>query len=518
MRKSAIAARVLPVLAVAAVMAFSLLGNRAIPFNGTLVSCVGYGYGYGYFPGQPSVFSVNPTTGTTSGGTSVAVTGQGFCNFPASVHFGATAATSFVVNSDTSLTAISPAHAVGAVDVTVTTAAGTSATSSADQYTYGLAWYFNWYDLASAGVNADTIHITNITGTGATGQIMVPGATPITFHVNPGYDGYFAFPQGTIGGPVTIVSNVNIISTLRAWYYQSFNETPARTASQAVTQQIFPWYDLQSAGTRADTIHITDVSGTAATGTIVLGTTTIPFSVASGQNSYFTFPAGTIGGPVVVTSSVPVLASLRAWFNQSFNETAGHPTSSAAMVQYFPWYDKASAGVRADTIHVSNPSGVTATGTIALSGQTSLVVSVAAGQDAYYTFPQGSIGGPVTITTNVGVITALRAWYYQSFNEVAGRAGTAAQTSQFFPWYDLASAGVNADTIHVTNVSGTVANGTITQGATGFISITVPDGSDLYFTFPAGTIGGPVTIITDQPVLASLRAWYYQSFNEVPGY
>jgi hypothetical protein len=44
----------------------------------------------------------------------------------------------------------------------------------------------------------------------------------------------------------------------------------------------------------------------------------------------------------------------------------------------------------------------------------------------------------------------------------------------------------------------------------------VPNGLDLYFAFPGGTIGGPVTITSDNPVLASLRAWYYQSFNEVP--
>jgi hypothetical protein len=40
----------------------------------------------------------------------------------------------------------------------------------------------------------------------------------------------------------------------------------------------------------------------------------------------------------------------------------------------------------------------------------------------------------------------------------------------------------------------------------------------MYFAFPGGTIGGGVTVSSDHPVLASLRAWYYQSFNEVPGY
>jgi hypothetical protein len=53
------------------------------------------------------------------------------------VKFGSTAASSFTVNSATSITATSPAG-TGIVDVTVTTAGGTSPTSSADQFTFSL--------------------------------------------------------------------------------------------------------------------------------------------------------------------------------------------------------------------------------------------------------------------------------------------------------------------------------------------------------------------------------------------
>ncbi|MGC8201002.1 IPT/TIG domain-containing protein, partial [Salmonella enterica] len=49
--------------------------------------------------------------------------------------FGATAATGFTVNSASQITATSPAG-TGTVDVSVTTAGGTSATSAADQFTY----------------------------------------------------------------------------------------------------------------------------------------------------------------------------------------------------------------------------------------------------------------------------------------------------------------------------------------------------------------------------------------------
>jgi hypothetical protein len=83
----------------------------------------------------PSVTRVEPNVGPASGGTSVTITGSNLSGATA-VKFGSTNATSFTVNSETSITAVSPAG-TGTVDVTVTTAAGTSPTSPADQFTYG---------------------------------------------------------------------------------------------------------------------------------------------------------------------------------------------------------------------------------------------------------------------------------------------------------------------------------------------------------------------------------------------
>ncbi|HET6311109.1 MAG TPA: IPT/TIG domain-containing protein [Candidatus Nitrosotalea sp.] len=93
---------------------------------------------YGAYPTcpAPSVTSVSPNQGPVTGGTTVTITGTGFFNTTTSVMFGATAATSFVVNSDNQITAVSPAHVVGTVDVTVTTASGTSATSVNDQFRF----------------------------------------------------------------------------------------------------------------------------------------------------------------------------------------------------------------------------------------------------------------------------------------------------------------------------------------------------------------------------------------------
>src|SRR5438094_7024945 len=131
MKKSAIAVKVLPAVMVAAVLAASLV-LRPVSLNAVNTALCGYGYGYGT---QPAVDSVNPAVGPTTGGTSVTLTGCGFTG-ATSVHFGATAAPTFTVNSDTKITATSPAHAAGPVDVTVTTPQGTSPRQAGDTFTY----------------------------------------------------------------------------------------------------------------------------------------------------------------------------------------------------------------------------------------------------------------------------------------------------------------------------------------------------------------------------------------------
>jgi hypothetical protein len=101
-----------------------------------LVSATG-GTGTGTYTYQdaPTVTGLSPSTGSVLGGTSVTITGTNFLGATA-VNFGSTAATSYAVVSGTSITATSPAGTAGVVNVTVTTASGTSAITSADEFTY----------------------------------------------------------------------------------------------------------------------------------------------------------------------------------------------------------------------------------------------------------------------------------------------------------------------------------------------------------------------------------------------
>ena len=82
-------------------------------------------------PPPPSPTSILPTSGSSNGGTSVTITGTGFAA-GATVKFGGTAATNVAVGSSTSITATTPAHAAGAVDVVVTNSDSQSGTLTGD--------------------------------------------------------------------------------------------------------------------------------------------------------------------------------------------------------------------------------------------------------------------------------------------------------------------------------------------------------------------------------------------------
>ncbi len=84
----------------------------------------------------PTISSVSPSSGSFKGGTGVVISGTDFANVK-SVSFGSTPAQSYGVGSAGQITAIAPAAAgPGPVNVSVTTIAGTTATSAASQFTY----------------------------------------------------------------------------------------------------------------------------------------------------------------------------------------------------------------------------------------------------------------------------------------------------------------------------------------------------------------------------------------------
>jgi eukaryotic-like serine/threonine-protein kinase len=138
----------------------------------------------------PAVTSVSPASGTTSGGTTVTITGTGL-NGATVVRFGGVAGT-ITADSATQITATSPPSMVtaaaitadspaqatatstgaGTVDITVTTAGGTSHPTAADRFTYTAAQPAITGVSPNGGTTSGGTTVT-ITGTGLAGATSV---------------------------------------------------------------------------------------------------------------------------------------------------------------------------------------------------------------------------------------------------------------------------------------------------------------------------------------------------------
>ena len=111
--------------------------------------------------GQPS-YSYQPV-GLTTGGASVTISGEEL-SAATGVSFGGAPAASFTLNSDGSITAISPAGNVGTVDITVTNSDGTSDANPNDQFAYLALPTISAISPATGSINGGTT--VEIDGTG----------------------------------------------------------------------------------------------------------------------------------------------------------------------------------------------------------------------------------------------------------------------------------------------------------------------------------------------------------------
>lgn len=88
-----------------------------------LIACLALVTGATLYAAAPVITNVSPSRGPTGGGTIVLIAGSGFTG-ATQVTFGGNNATTFSVQSDTSIQATAPAGAAGVVDVTVVTPDG----------------------------------------------------------------------------------------------------------------------------------------------------------------------------------------------------------------------------------------------------------------------------------------------------------------------------------------------------------------------------------------------------------
>ncbi|GKQ53295.1 hypothetical protein BRSPCE3_41500 [Bradyrhizobium sp. Ce-3] len=263
-----------------------------------------------YVASAPTVTSISPATGPTTGGTTVTITGTGFTGATA-VKFGATSATGFTVNSATSITVTSPAG-TGTVDVTVTTAVGTSAASAADQFTYASPPTVTSVSPGSGPAAGGTS--VAVTGTNLTGATAVKfGATSAaSFTVNSATSITAISPAGSGTVDITVTTAVGTSAASAADRF-SFAEAATQIAltssqnpssfGQPVT---FTARVTASSGTPTGTVTFSDNGSPIGTATLASGTAT--FSIATLGIGSHSITASYAGNASFNASTSPVLA------------------------------------------------------------------------------------------------------------------------------------------------------------------------------------------------------------------
>ena len=254
-------------------------------------------------PPVPTFTSINPTAGPIAGGTPVTITGTGFTGATA-VTFDGMAATGLSVVSDTSITATTPAHAAGAVNVIVTTPGGTAPGPNA--YTYTAAPTVT--NIApNNGPAAGGTSVT-ITGTGFT------SAATVTFGV-------------TAGTSVTFVSDTQITVTSPA--KANGGTVDVRVTTLSGTSAISANDQFTYTGVAPTVTGIAPNSGPAAGGTSVTITGT-GFTSAATVMFDTTYPGTSVTfvSDTQITATSPAHAT--GWNDVTVTTTSGtSPTSNA---------------------------------------------------------------------------------------------------------------------------------------------------------------------------------------------
>jgi hypothetical protein len=311
------------------------------------------------YVGPPAVTGLSPTSGTTSGGTSVMVSGTDLSGATA-VSFGGTAAP-FTVNSGTQITATSPARAAGAVHVTVSTPNGTSATGAQDQFTYVAPPAVSGLS-PTAGTTSGGTSVT-VSGTDLSGATAVSfGGTTATFTVNSGTQITATSPARGAGAVHVTVTTPYGTSVTGAQDQFTYVAPPAVSG-------ISPTSGTTSGGTSV-TIAGSGFSGATA---VSFGGTAATFSVSSPAQILATSP-GHSEGAVHVTVATPYGTSTTGSGDQfayvappsvtSVNPSSGPMAGGTAVVlagSAFAGATAVSFGGTAASFVVNSPAQITAT-------------------------------------------------------------------------------------------------------------------------------------------------------------
>ncbi len=408
---------------------------------------------------EPSVTTVSPNSGPTTGGTSITINGSNFTGATA-VTFGGTAAASFTVLSANQITATTPAHAAGLVNVVVTTPSGTGTASNAFTFVTGAP------TVTSVAPNSgSTVGGTSVTVTGTN----LTGATAVTF-------------GGTAAASFSVVNATTITAVTPAHAAGAVNIVVTTPGGSGTGSNLYTYAVpaptvtavAPNSGSTAGGTSVT-ISGTNLTGATAVtfgGTAAASFSVVNATTITATTPAHAAGAVNIVVTTPGGSGT----GSNLYNYTAPAPTVTAVAPN-----SGSTAGGTSVTITGTNLTGATAVtfgGTAAASFAVVNATTITATTSAH---AAGAVN--IVVTTPGGSGTGSNLYTY---------AVPAPTVTAISPSSGSAAGGTSV-TITGTNFTGATI---VTLGGTATASFTVVNATTITATTSAHAVGTVDLVVT----------------------
>jgi hypothetical protein len=481
------------------------------------------------YQAPPTVTGISPAAGPIAGGTVVTVTGTVLTGANA-VTFGSTADSHITFVNTTMVTATAPAHAAGTVDITVTTPGGTSAKSSADQYTYvappavttvapATPWYRNAtvpflltgtnfapgqttvtfsYPSNGTALNPDGFTVNTVTATTINGSVVVPLNAPTgTWNVSVTtlYGGQVwkaaaftvsNFPAPTITSVTYPPGNIGttVLFTITGTNFQTDSTKTSVTIYNDVTNTVLPTTVLSTMPTTI--IGSATISSSVPAGSYNVNVTTVDGGIASRPGS---FAVGFVGIPTI-TSLTPVSGFLNATVNFTVTGTNFEPGSTVVAFTN----QTTSQTLTHIFYNVTSPTQISGNVSIpynALSGPYRLDITTTDG---------GVVNKPNAFTANVfpaptiTSLTPITPWYRNATVPflITGTNFKSGQTTVAFNYPSngtTLNSTVAVNAVSATTISGTVVVPYFAPTGTWNVSVATIDG---------GTVWKPAAITVNQ--------------------
>jgi len=404
----------------------------------------------------PTVSGVSPSSGTTSGGTGVTITGTNFVA-GATVKFGTVTATNVTVTNSTTITATTPAGSAGAVTVTVTNP-GALTGSLTNGFTYVVI-------PTVSGVSPNTGPVGGGTAVTITGTNFASGATVM-------------FGTQAAAG-VTVTNSTTITATTPAGSVGAVTVTVTVAGQSGSLASGFTYVATPTvSGVSPSSGSTSGGTGVTITGTNFVAGATVKFGTATATN-------------VTVTNSTTMTATTPAGSAGAVTVTVTVGGQSGSLASGFTYVVTPTvSSVSPNTGPVGGGTAVTITGTNFASGatvtfgtQAATNVAVTNSTTITATTPAGSAGA-VTVTVTVGG---------QSGSLASGFTYVATPTVSGVSPSSGSTLGGTAVTITGTNF---VAGAMVKFGTATATNVTVTNSTTMTATTPAGSAGAVSVTVT----------------------